>query len=239
MQFVGMLIVAMVALSGTSASGQSYFPNIQVSDFPDPVIDDLPEIDDYEGQNPSQMPGTEQALSLDFEVSQAVRQALIAKIVAQQRAVNPEGARELESLFASSDIIEQIDEIMRSVGLRSNNVADAYAVWWVAAWEAVNMKDTGSSAEMYHAVRQQAEAALLLTPDIAMASDALKQEFAESLLVQAAMIDAAVDAAAGDTVQQTAVSRQITTGALAMSADFDLTRMTLTERGFTSLESGE
>jgi hypothetical protein len=42
----------------------------------------------------------------------------------------------MEALFASSDIIGAIGQAMATIGLKTNNVADAYAVYWVAAWQA-------------------------------------------------------------------------------------------------------
>lgn len=166
----------------------------------------------------------------NYIASKARTRENLAKFVAKTRSVDSSGADQMEHLFASTDIMNQIGQAMDSVGLRPDNVADAYAVWWVAAWKAVNNKDIGDSSVMYNAVKQQVMNVLSATPQFSSASDALKQEMAESMLIQAAMIDAHVDAAAGDPSQQMALAKAVNQGAKQM--DMDLTKMDLTKNGF-------
>ena len=131
---------------------------------------------------------------LIYKPSQSVRQKNFARF-AQESGTQGE---QIKALLQSSDIISNIDQMMRPMGLRADNVADAYAVWWVAAWEAANNQDAGNSVAMYGAVKQQATNALLSTPQFASVNDTQKQEMAESMLIQAALIDAHMDAAAGN-----------------------------------------
>ncbi len=125
---------------------------------------------------------------------------------------------------------------MRPVGLRVNNVADAYTVWWIAAWEAVNQTDAGSSSAMYTAVKNQAAQAILKSGKISGMSAATKQEMAESLLVQAFLIQQAQQSARGDANQGTSVARAVNEG--AKRTGLDLTKMTLTEDGFVPRNGG-
>ena len=193
--------------------------------------------DDSEPQTaPSTIPQT--AAALVYVPSKAVRKQNLARFVQESRAKDPQGASKMEQLFQTTDIIEQIGAAMRPVGLRVNNVADAYAVWWISAWEAVNKRDAGSSPAMYQAVKAQAAQSILSTGAFRNASNAVKQEMAESLLVQAALIDASVDAAAGNPAQLTAVARAVNQGAMAMDRDLDLTKMTLTQDGFVKRSGG-
>ena len=169
---------------------------------------------------------------LIYKPSQSVRQKNFARFAEESGA---QGGQ-IKALLQSSNIIDQIDQMMRPMGLRANNVADAYTVWWVAAWEAVNNQDVGSSVAMYGAVKQQAANALLSTPQFASASDASKQEMAESMLIQAALIDAYIDAAAGKPADQAALAKAVNQGAKKMG--LDLTKMNLTEQGFIPRSGG-
>lgn len=130
------------------------------------------------------------------------------------------------------DMIGQIDAEMRKFGLRSDNVADAYAVWWVSAWEAVHRRDMPDSRGMYQAVRRQAERSLLSDPAIVQADEATKQQTAEALLIQAALIDAHVDAAKGNPQQTTTVANAVEQGARRMGVD--LRALELSEAGFSA-----
>lgn len=187
------------------------------------------EDEDTRSSTPSIQPSTVNFL---YTPSKARTRQNLAAFAAKARSVDPTGAAQMEQLFANTDIIGEIDKAMRPMGLRADNVADAYAVWWVASWEAVNQKDAGDSASIYGAVKKQVENALGATPQFASASDTLKQEMAESLLIQAAMIDAHRDAAAGDPSQQAALAKAVNQGAKQM--ELDLTKLDLTENGFVA-----
>lgn len=49
---------------------------------------------------------------------------------------NAAAAADLKRLFSSVDVIGEVGKAMQSYGLDPNNVADAYAIWWVSAWSA-------------------------------------------------------------------------------------------------------
>ena len=140
----------------------------------------------------------------------------------------------MQALFASTDFIEAIDEKMMTVGLRANNVADAYALWWMLAWHAVNGTDADPSRETATAVRDQAERAILATPQFASADASAKQNFAEALLVQAALVDAMNDEYRSDPQMQSRLAKSVNDGARTMG--LDLTAMMLTRDGFVMRE---
>lgn len=164
-----------------------------------------------------------------YRASSERRQQNISAFATSMRSSgNPEGATVIET--SGTKIFSAIDQALEARGLRSNNVADAYAVWWVASWEAVHGQETGDSTALYQAVKKQAQAAMNATPAIANASDTLKQELADSMLLYAALIESYVDNAAGNPSQKAAVAKAINDGAKTMG--LDLTQMTLTEQGF-------
>ncbi len=202
-----------------------------------PTAIQCPGCNDHDNGGPQTEPSPApvSAPALVYTPSKIVRKQNLARFIQESRARNPQGMHQMEPLFSQSDIIEQIGALIRPSGLRINNVADAYTVWWITAWEAVHQTDAGSSAAMYSAVKKQAARAILDAGKITAASITTKQEMAEALLVQAALIEASRDAAAGNASQLTAIARAVNQSARAMG--MDLARMTLTDNGF-SFRSG-
>ena len=221
---VGILAFALI---NTPVSAQSYFPNIQVSNFPDPVIGN----ESAESFSKRDVASSSVAIAdLNFNSSPTVRKQLFDKMVSEQRKVDPVSAKKTAAFLSSTNIIDQIVQMMRPMGLRADNVADAYTLWWVIAWHAANGRQGEPDAQIMAAVKQQASNALLSTPQFASTNDAQKQEMAESMLIQAALIDAHIDAAAGNPSQQAALAQAVNQGAKKMG--LDLTKMDLTENGF-------
>lgn len=172
-------------------------------------------------------------VSLTFAPSQARRKANYARFVAQSRSVDPAGAAGLAETLKSDPIAQMAPELARD-GLRTDNVADAYTVYWVEAWETVHGVTGETSRGTAEAVQRQASAALLATPEFANATDAQKQEFADALLVQALLIGAAREQAGGDAAKLREIANAVRQGARASGLDLDA--MMLTEDGFVPAE---
>jgi len=170
--------------------------------------------------------------SLRFTPSAERRRANLASFVEQTRKQDPAGALQLRSLFASTDIIAEIHKAMAPKGLRTDNLADAYAVWWLQCWSAVHADFSDPDRATVQAVKAQATRALLAGGKAAAASDALKQQFAETLLVQALMLEASLRQARGDPAQLKALASAANEGAKAMG--LDMTSMKLTSAGFVA-----
>jgi hypothetical protein len=169
-------------------------------------------------------------VSLTFTPSKSRRRANLQAIVERARSQDPAGAVQLEQTFASADIIGQIDAALQTVGLRADNTADAYAMWWISSWKATKGDVSTASAAAYQAVSAQAARGMVGSPLFASTNDAQKQEMAETLMVQAALIDSLVESHADDQAMLAKVSASILQGAKASGVDLD--KMTLTEDGF-------
>jgi hypothetical protein len=174
--------------------------------------------------------------ALRYTPSKSRRTANLSRFVEKSRAADPAGAAQLEKIFASGDFIDKIGGALAQQGMRVDNVADAYAVWWINAWQATRGHNNVTSRTINDAVRDQAARALSASPQIVGAGDPAKQEFAESLLVQAAMIDAAVERSKGNSAQMRQIGAAVNQGAKRMG--LDLTTMELTEQGFVPASTG-
>ncbi|WP_026868649.1 DUF6683 family protein [Inquilinus limosus] len=176
-------------------------------------------------------PGQEvDAASFRYRPDLARRRANLARFVDRSRAADPQGADNLAALFAQGDLIERMRPELAKYGLVIDNLADAYTVWWISAWQASQGRTDDVSAATAAAVRRQVVQSMASTPALRTAGDAAKQEMAEALLVQGVLLAGALEQAKGDREQMAAVSRAAVQGARGMG--LDLSAMTLTEAGF-------
>jgi hypothetical protein len=193
------------------------------------------------GSNPNSNPAPSQAArsskrlaSLEFKPSVKLRKQNIARFLAKLRADNPATAGQTVELPSVNAVMVQIDKSMASVGLKSNNVADAYAVYWANAWLGSRGRNEDLPKAQMIAVRNQAANALLANPKLASATNIQKQELAEAMILQTVLISAFVRNAKSDPVLMEKVKIAIAQGAQGMGLNLD--RMTLTSQGFRAIE---
>jgi hypothetical protein len=167
---------------------------------------------------------------LTYKPSMERRRANFAQFVAKTRKKDPEGAALLEKELASSDVIAKMGRELSAFGMRTDNVADAYAAWWLNAWLASRQRTDTPPARQIAAVRAQAARAMSSLPEMASASDAVKQEVAEANLVQAALIGAYLEHAKNDPALLRRIAAAVRQGARA--SGLNLSGMELTDDGF-------
>jgi hypothetical protein len=174
-------------------------------------------------------PGTI-AVNLSYAPSATRRQANYSAYAAKSQKVDPAAAAKMRALFASTDVISAMQEPLAKVGLRIDNVADTFAIWAMQAWGAANNDWSDSSRAQAQAVKSQIARALASSSDLAVASDARKQELAESFLIQTVMISAAQEDAKNNPAMMRQLGAAVRKGAKASGLDLDA--MTLTDQGF-------
>lgn len=138
----------------------------------------------------------------------------------------------MEKLFTSTDIFSQMSGALAPYNFSIENVGDAYAFWWMTAWEGAQGSNRVFSRGEMHAVQLQAHQALASAPKMMGATDSQKQELAEALWIQAAMIDSMVDLAKQQPDLMPQLKQAIRRGASATGVDLDTMR--LTDDGFAS-----
>lgn len=163
--------------------------------------------------------------ALRYTPSMAIRKRNLARIVDRLRAVDAKGAADLERTFAQRDVIDEVGKLMRPEGLDPDNVADAMAMYLVAAYYGVRGSIDSKPAD-YKAVSAQMARAISAAPAFASANDAAKQEIAESMLVQAVLVEQAVQAAQKQPSAMSGVKSAIAKGARG-AFGFDVTKMRL------------
>ena len=171
--------------------------------------------------------------SLSFPYSAALRRNNIVSFVAQSRAQNPAGAAQVAKFFTSTDVLSDMGKSLIPYGLRPDNVADAYAVYWKTAWLAAHGRIEGGSRAQAQAIKQQVANRLIALRAMATADNTTKQEFADTMLMKAAIINSSVRLAKGNPAQLAAIARIVRQRARESGLDLDATN--LTEAGFEAV----
>ena len=175
-------------------------------------------------------PRAEASGILEFRFSDARSRQNMAQFAQKIRASDPNGADQFEQLVASKNIMGEIGKAIAPYGLRTNDFADAYTLYWMSAWLGSRGRTDNPTRGQTAAVRNQAANALLAAPELRAASDAQKQEMAEALFIQAALISSTVDSAKANPAFMAQAKAAIAQGAEGMG--LDLASMTLTDNGF-------
>lgn len=170
------------------------------------------------------------ARHLEYTPSLERRQTNLNQLAEQRQVKHLKGADELEALLSSTQVIDAVEQTIQPYGLVINNIADAYTLWWITAWQASEGESVVIDKEIAQAVKQQAMMIWLANPQLAEASDENKQEIAEALLIQALLTQAAMSRAGDDKSAKQAVKDAVRQG--AASSGLALEQMQLTEQGF-------
>ena len=165
-----------------------------------------------------------------YRPSAAVRKRNFARFVAKSRAVDPQGAVQLEQALASGNIIAEMGKAIAPLGLKTNDVADAMALYLVSAWGGVRGRNDNPTRAQCLAVRRQIVVAAQNTPQFAATTDAQKQELAEAMFIQAVMLDQAVTYAKDNPQMMDKLKAAIAQGA-KRTFGLDLRRVQLTDAG--------
>ena len=232
------VLIGVISINCSSASAQWIGPPVLVQQ---PLVDvvQLNRFAQKNSNNNSQISSkiikrskVSSNISLTYLPSIQRRNINLAGFVKKSRETDPAGAAEMAKLFASTDIIEVIGQAVAAAGLQVNNVADAYSIYWTSAWNASRGSTKTPSKRQMTSIKSLVANAILVTPAFVSANDSQKQEYAEALLIQAALIDSAMEKANGDPIQLRAIAKAVRKGAKA--SGFDLDNVTLTEEGFVS-----
>lgn len=160
----------------------------------------------------------------------ARRRANLAGFVKRLRAIDPQGAANVEAILAQGDIIERARPTLAAHGLDTNDIGDAYAGYWISACQAARGDTATPDRKTIAAVKAQAAETIGRKPEFRMAGDATKQEIAETLWLQTMLLDGAVEGAQGKPDQLRVLHEAAVLGARKVGLDLD--RMTLGPQGF-------
>jgi hypothetical protein len=160
------------------------------------------------------------------------------QILAAMRPHAPAVAEELRKLF-SQDLIAVIAPALQRIGFDHQDMADMTALYWVTAWEASHgIVGRETDPKLAQGARGQIARVYSANPATARMSDRVRQDVADTMLLQAILAEMRMNAAAklgpamqkqmSDTIHAEA-SRILKT---------DLRKVTLTTAGFAPVTAG-
>lgn len=183
----------------------------------------------FRSRGPARTTAAINPAALSFRPDMAARKRNMAQFVAKIRRVDPASADDLQRALASHDLVAQVGASMRKAGLNPNNLADAMALYTVIAWYGVRGSDDSKPAD-FKPVSRQFVRSMGSTPQFARASQATKQELAESMMIQAMMAEQSVTLAKRQPGVMPQLKQAIDQGARG-TFGFDLARMRLGPNG--------
>jgi hypothetical protein len=173
------------------------------------------------------------AAALVFKPSAAVRLQSQKQFFETMRSVDPKAADMFEARFASRTIFQQMEPEMNKVGLRTDNIADAMALWLIHIWMGANGVSEDPPVAQMKAVRTQLSDVLMANPELASTSNAQKQELADSLLLNAVIMGAIIGDPQAKTPEGKAMVQKLMVE-ISGKLGFDLSTVRLTDAGFAA-----
>jgi hypothetical protein len=164
----------------------------------------------------------------DPQQSDRIRAVMITALSEQTPAARPA----IEKAFAEDAMLKEFERAMSEEGYSSHNVADDMATLLVVSWETF----TGGTASkpQIRGAHQQVRDIFIGTPALRAMTNAERQDMAERIAYQVVISSVAVQEASrsGDQAKL-AQLRQSAATMLLQQVGIDITRLRLTERGFT------
>jgi hypothetical protein len=196
----------------------------------DPKPEGSPTQKDDEGAGVSANPPQVLAPSLSYTPSASRSKTNLQTFIA---GANNGGAL-IATLSAQHDLLAMMRKGLSAKGLSSDNLAHAYAVYLISAWQALRGDTAQRTNAEYKAVAAQAMTVMSENP-VVQADDAQKQAMAEEFLLLALVMDVANNQLQGDKEQLTQLRERIKQG---LKEGF-LTKTMLTDEGFVAVSDGE
>lgn len=170
---------------------------------------------------------------LSFHPDPALSRRVMAAYIGRVRAGDPATASQLQRSFAAQPVAAMAGKWLRPYGMSPTNAADAAAAYLSTAWLVAHGNNGDPTRAQIVGLRDQLARAMAGTPALLNASDATKQEFAETLLIQAAVNGALLQGAGSDPDRVKQVSATVARS-VRSTFGIDLQRSRLTATGLSS-----
>ncbi len=158
---------------------------------------------------------------LTFKPSASVRKKVIDEYVKGVKALKPEVGAQMEAGFAKMDVLGEIAKGLAGYGLKADNMADAYAYYFMTAWMGAQGRTDDFTRAQISGVQNMVRTTIASNKELLALEDSKKQFFAESLLLQGLMNDEMTKAVANDAALKTKVMGDLKLAAKELSLDLD------------------
>lgn len=175
-------------------------------------------------------------LETGYSASPAVTRRVRGQFIDWVRSIDAAEGEQLARTFEQNDPIGIWSGIVREDGLRSGDVADSFAAYWILNWLVANQQLDSTPAQAA-AVRNQVKSVLASSPTFQAVSDDDRQEMAEvfmlNFVIQHGGYSAALqqdDDVLKDRLSEAAVKR------FEDEMGLNLRQLRLSERGFVAVD---
>lgn len=170
------------------------------------------------------------AARTSYRPDPAVRRQVYTRAIATIQKANPEDAAQLRTQLGNGQLRAGVASYLGRYGMSANNVVDTTALFLAAAWFASRASAGDPSPAQMRGLRTQVALTFATMPRLLSASNAAKQELAESNIIQASLSSTLANQAARDPKIAGAV-RAAAVRAVRETYQLDLSRLNLTANG--------
>ena len=170
------------------------------------------------------------ATSFAYQPEAGVRQQVYDRAVANARKANPADAAKLKQVLDSGAMRKEVAGYLSKYGMSANNVADTTALYLATAWLATRASAADPTPAQMRGLRTQVASVMAGMPDMASASNSVKQEIAEANILQASFASLMANRAAADPKLAPQVRSAVIKG-VQSSYQMDLGSLELTNDG--------
>lgn len=166
-----------------------------------------------------------------FKPSPARRKANTRKFIDRLKTAAPAEAAKIEAELGSANIFAAIQSGIAGHGLSINDIADAYAVWWINMWEASQgIVGQVTTRETAMAVKAQVASGFRGWPQLGQMTDAQKQDLSDELFLIAATATGGAESLTGKPGEMKKYGVLVRNAARQSGVDLD--SFQLTSKGF-------
>lgn len=156
-----------------------------------------------------------------FSPSPGLRAQNLDKFMKTLISMDPGFAGQLEGI----DLVDLIGQEIAKYGLSTANVADAYTVYFITAFDVANGRTETESQAQIDGTRAMVLETMQSVGGVASLGDGDRQSLAEGLILQAALFDAISGAVENDAALKKKVQTDVRNAALEMGLDLSQFRM--------------
>jgi hypothetical protein len=177
-------------------------------------------------------PADPETLKLPYRASPAITTKLKQEMADTLTKQSPQQSAAIRKFVDSGDFVAEFDKDMQSYGyaLRSGDVVDAFAAYWLTMWSIANGEQQPGAAEAV-AVRRQVATSMATNPTLGNADDTTRQLVAEGLITEAELALSLRDYATHNGRDTKPLADSTYRNLLAKGVD--LRAMQLTDAGFS------
>ncbi|AHE54835.1 DUF6683 family protein [Sphingomonas sanxanigenens] len=195
------------------------------------------DVSSFTAQSARGAPGGRAEIDTSYTPDPARTQKNLRQFVQRTREADEKTGADLERSLRGGKLLNDARAAFAQFGLDGNDVADTVAGYLVTAWYTSRGRGDDPSKAQLRAVSNQIASAMAASPEFAEATEDMKQELAEAMMIHTIYAGAAIEQVKNDPEMLERVSDAIAKGAQS-TFGFDVRTMGLDENGLSLGRTG-